>query len=226
MKKTALILAALIAGSSVRAQDATSSYSLTLDFPYVSEYVFRGISYADDAVQPSIEFATGDFYAGIWTSLPVTNGFTNEYDFYAGYGIAVSETWALDLGATYYYYPQTDSGDEQFEPFVGISGDIGGGFTSSLYVYYETEFKVFTYQGSLGYSIPLSDTMSLDLSGTLGYVDPDAGESYAYWGLGSVLTYKLNQSASAYVGLNYANNDLDWAEGDFLFVNTGVTIGF
>lgn len=225
MKKTALIAAALVAGSSVYAQQ--SSYSVTLDFPYVSEYVFRGISYQEDAVQPSIEFAMGDFYAGIWTSLPITNKGTNEFDFYAGYGIALSDTWNLDLGATYYYYPQTSSDDEQFEPFVGISGDIGGGFSSSLYVYYETEFKVFTYQGSVGYSIPLTDVASLDLSGTLGYVDPDApGGSYTYWGLGSQLTYTLNDKASVYLGLNYATNDLDGVEGDFFYFNTGITIGF
>jgi uncharacterized protein (TIGR02001 family) len=224
MKKTALIVAALAAGSSALAQE--SSYSVTLDFPYVSEYVFRGIGYQEDAVQPSIEFATGDFYAGIWTSLPVSGNATNEFDFYAGYGLALDETWSLDLGATYYYYPQTPSGDEQFEPFIGLSGQVGGGVSTSVYVYYETEFKVFTYQGSLGYSMPLSDLVSLDLSATLGRVDPDAGGSYTYWGLGSVLSYTLNDRAKAYAGLNYATNDLSGVEGDFLYVNTGVTIGF
>ena len=225
MKKTALILAALVAGASVRAQD-TSAYSVTLDFPYVSEYVFRGVSYADDAIQPSIEFATGDFYAGVWTSMPITSRYTNEFDFYAGYGVAVNDTWALDLGATYYYYPETGSEDEQFEPFVGISGDIAAGISTSLYVYYETEFEVFTYQGSVGYSMPLSDTIGFDLSGTVGYVNPDAGDSYTYWGVGGVFTYTLSDKASAYAGLNYATNDITGVEGDFVFVNTGVTIGF
>lgn len=226
MKKTALLVAAVLAGSSVRAQEA-SSYSITLDFPYVSEYVFRGISYAEDAVQPSIEFAMGDFYAGIWTSLPITNQYTNEFDFYAGYGVALSDSWALDLGATYYYYPETPSGDEQFEPFVGLTGEIGGGYSASFYAYYETEFEVFTYQGSLGYSIPLTDIVSLDLSGTLGYVDPDTGsDSYTYWGAGAVITYALTGSASAYLGVNYASHDLDGVEDDFFYMNTGVTIGF
>ena len=108
-----------------------------------------------------------------------------------------------------------------------MTGEIGGGFTSSIYLYYETEFEVFTYQGSVGYSMPLSDVVSLDLSATLGYVDPDAADgSYTYWGLGSVISYTLNDKAKAYVGLNYATNDVDGLEGDFLYVNTGVTIGF
>lgn len=231
MKKTALALAVLLGGASIHAQP-TSTYSVTLDFPYVSEYVFRGISLADDAVQPSIEFATGSFYAGVWSSLPITKGpaaspYINEFDFYAGYGLSLSETWALDFGATYYYYPETPSDDELFEPFVGVTGELGGGFSSSLYVYYETEFEVATYQGSVGYAIPLSEEASFDLSGTLGYVDPrDNGESYTYWGVGSVFTYRMTPTASAYLGVNYASHDIDGLEDDFLFFNTGVTIGF
>ena len=110
---------------------------------------------------------------------------------------------------------------------MGVTGDIGGGFSSSLYLYYETEFEVFTYQGSVGYSMPITDLVSLDLSATVGYVDPDESvDGYAYWGLGANFTYTLNSSASAYLGVNYASNDLDGVEDDFFFVNTGVTIGF
>lgn len=227
MKKTALLVAAVLAGSSLHAQEPASAYSVTLDFSYVSEYVFRGISLADDAIQPSVEVAVGDFYAGIWTSMPITNKYTNEFDFYAGYGLALSDTWALDLGATYYYYPETSSGDEQFEPFVGLTGEIGGGFSSSYYMYYETEFETFTYQGSLGYTIPLSDQASLDLSGTVGFVDPDTYlEEYLYWGAGAVVSYTLTNNASAYVGANYASHDLDGLEDDHFYANVGVTIGF
>jgi uncharacterized protein (TIGR02001 family) len=229
MKKTAVLLAALVAGASVQAQE--SSYSITLDFPYVSEYVFRGISYADDAIQPSVEFSMGDFYAGVWTSQPITNrgGATNEFDFYAGYGIGLSDTWTLDLGATYYYYPQSGvSGDHQVEPYVGIAGDIGGGFSATLYTYYEYRGEVFTYQGSLGYTIPLTDRVSLDLSGTVGYVDPDSStNSYRYYGLGAVFTHTLSDKASAYIGLNYTNNNVGMGvRRDHTFINTGITVGF
>ena len=116
---------------------------------------------------------------------------------------------------------------EQFEPFVGLTGEIGGGFSSSYYMYYETEFETFTYQGSLGYTIPLSDQASLDLSGTVGFVDPDTYlEEYLYWGAGAVVSYTLTNNASAYVGANYASHDLDGLEDDHFYANVGVTIGF
>lgn len=224
MKKTALLIAALAAGAgSLQAQDP--GYSITLDFPYVSDYVFRGIKFADESIQPSVELASGDFYAGIWTSQPVTKAQLNEYDFYAGYGFALSDTWALDVGATYYLYPETSSGDEQFEPFVGIAGDVGG-FSTSFYLYYETEFEVLTYQGSIGYSIPVSDQVSFDLFADLGYADIDGGGSYTYYDFGASFGYAINDVASAYAGVTYATNDLDGAEDDFFFFTTGVTVGF
>ncbi len=224
MKKTALLIAALAAtAGSLSAQD--TPYSITVDFPYVSDYVFRGIKYADESIQPSVEFAAGDFYAGVWTSQPVLKSQLNEFDFYAGYGFALSDTWSLDVGATYYYYPETPSGDEQTEPYVGISGDISG-FSTSFYVYYETEFEVFTYQGSVGYSVPVSDKLSFDLAADLGYVDPDAGEAYTYYDASATFTYSVNDTASLYAGVTWADNDIDLDEGDYFFLTTGVTIGF
>ena len=226
MKKTALLIAALAVGAgSLRAQD--SSYSLTVDFPFVSKYVFRGIQLADESIQPSVEFASGDFYAGIWSSQPFTNNIDNEFDFYAGYGVALNETWSLDFGATYYLYPETPSTvfEDQFEPFVGIAGDIGG-FSTAFYLYYETQYELLTYQGSLGYSIPLSDAVSFDLAASLGFVDAPGNESYTYWDFGASFSYAINETASAYAGVTYASNDIGFADDDFFWVTTGLTISF
>ena len=225
MKKIAtLLLAALISGSSLTAQE--SSYSITMDFPYVSDYVFRGIKYADDSIQPSIEFASGDFYAGIWINEPITNSALNEYDFYAGYGVKLDETWALDLGATYYYYPETPSGDEQFEPFVGVAGDLGGGFSTSGYYFYETEFDVTTIQFGLGHSSAISDTATFDLGAEYGIVSADGPGDYNYWSLSGTVNYAINDSAGAYIGLVYADHDISGLEGAFFYFKTGISIGF
>ena len=52
MKKISLLLAALVTGASLSAQapapaPAASAYSVTVDFPYASKYVFRGVQYAE-----------------------------------------------------------------------------------------------------------------------------------------------------------------------------------
>lgn len=230
MKKTAaLLLAAVLTGASLSAEE-TSAYSITLDFPYVTDYVFRGVKYADDSIQPSIEFASGDFYAGVWTSMPIGNrksgGYTNEFDFYAGYGIKLNDTWSLDVGATYYFYPETPSGDEQFEPFIGATGDLGGGFSASAYYYYETEFEISTFQGELGYSIELAPKNTLDFSADYGFVT-GGGDSYSYYSLSSTLNHAFTDTAGGYIGVVYADNTIGGGvEDSFVYLITGVSIGF
>ena len=68
MKKIILVLATLIAGASLSAQTpvaapAAPSYSVTVDFPYVSKYVFRGVELSKGTFQPSVKLTlpeTGD----------------------------------------------------------------------------------------------------------------------------------------------------------------------
>jgi uncharacterized protein (TIGR02001 family) len=220
MKKTALLILALAVGAgALRAQE--SSYSITLDFNYVNEYVFRGQKFAGHTLHPSIEFAAGDFYAGIWAAEPFRSAYDREYDYYVGYGIAIDDTWSIDFGATYYSYPGV--GGNQFEPYVGIAGEMGD-FSTSFYLYYETEFKVTTGQVSLGYSVPVSEQVTFDLSGELGYTDYKGG-SNLYWGVGGMLNFALNDKASAYLGANIAGTDISGSK-TYAWVSTGITIGF
>jgi len=224
MKKIALLLAAMVAGSAA----SRAEYSISLDFPFVSDYVFRGLQFADGSIQPSIEFAVDDLYAGIWTSQPVTGGYANEFDFYMGYGFALSDTWSVDLGATYYFYPETPSGDEQFEPFVGLAGDLGGGLSASVYLYYETEFEVTTFQGGLGYSQSIDDTSSIDYAFDYGFASGSGVTDYTYLSLSATYNYAFTDSASGYAGIVYTANDLDipGADDSWVYFITGVSIGF
>src|SRR5882724_4464356 len=63
------------ASSSSMASGATSEprsdYSITSDFTYTSKYVFRGVQQARASFQPSLEFATGGWNAGVWTNQPI-----------------------------------------------------------------------------------------------------------------------------------------------------------
>ena len=48
-------------------------YTINVDLTFDTKYVFRGTQLADDIFHPSVEFAQGDFYAGIWAALPIEN---------------------------------------------------------------------------------------------------------------------------------------------------------
>lgn len=235
MKNTVLLLATLAASASLSAQDSAavvepvSSYSITADIPYASKYVFRGVQYADDSLQPSVKLTSGSAYAGIWANLPIDNDFDNEVDLYAGYTFALEDGWSFDVGATLYHYPDLDTSggadDTTFEGYAGLTGTVDG-VSVSLYTYYDFTLEVFTVQGGLGYSIPLSDTVSCNLSANVGYVTPDSGPKYMYYSAGAQFPIKLSEKSTITLGGNYATNDLDGADDNHFWVNAGFTYVF
>ncbi len=229
MKKIALILAALVAGGSLSAQEpaaAASSYSVTVDFPYATKYVFRGVELAKGAFQPSVKVTAGDFYAGIWGSAPVDKGYELEIDYYAGYGLKLSEGWNLDLGATIYSYPGLSAGDKTtFEPYLGLNGSLGV-LSSATYVYYDFTLDALTLQEVLGYSIEVDAKTSVNISATLGHVSPDTGTGYTYYGFGVTVPYKLSDAATVTAGVQYADHDISGVEGSHFWGTLGFTYTF
>ncbi|MBI5382071.1 MAG: hypothetical protein HZA31_09250 [Opitutae bacterium] len=231
MKKITLLTLALAAGAALHAADAAkSSYSITLDFPYVSKYVFRGVEVGKEAIQPSVEISSGGSYGGLWSSQPVLGRESNEFDFYAGYKHKLNDAWDLDMGATLYYYPEAKKslGEQSstYEVFAGVVGNVRG-FKPGLYIYNDFKLDTLTVQGQVGYSVALPDVgASLDFSANFGSVYPNSGPQYTYGGVGVNLPYKLGEKATVYAGLNYANSDLQGAARDLFSFRAGVTVGF
>ena len=238
MKKTALLAALAVGASFAYADAAKSSYSITVDFPYTSKYIFRGQEVTtgnakgkgSDAIQPSIELTTGDFYAGVWTNQPVTKNNDNEFDIYGGYKQKLNDMVNVDAGATIYYYPELNASAKSdratTEGFVGINANVKG-ITAGVYGYYDFDLKNTTIQGQLGYSLPLPEKgLSLDLSTHVGRVFNNDNGDYTYWSFGANVPYKLNDSSTVYAGVTYTNNNLKFATGDFITYTVGLTVGF
>lgn len=225
---TAALLALASAGPSLYADEAPkSSYNITVDVPYATKYVFRGIQYAEGAFQPSVKLTSGDFYAGIWGSAPVDKGYELEIDYYAGYGFKLPNGWSLDVGTTLYSYPGLNGGGDKttFEPYLGLNGSFGA-VTSATYLYYDFTLDVLTIQETVGYSIPLDSKTSLNLSATLGRVEPDAGSGYTYYSAGVAIPYKLSDKSTITFGAQYADHDLDGVDGGHFWGTLGYTYTF
>jgi uncharacterized protein (TIGR02001 family) len=102
MKIWAVAMIALVAATSVKAQEFTTSADL------VSSYVWRGVQYAGVSVQPGVKFTTGGLSVGAWGSTGLKDGalgtaLYNEMDLYASY----ATSFGLTVGLTDYYYPGT-----------------------------------------------------------------------------------------------------------------------
>lgn len=237
MKKTILALAVLAAGVSASAQETASSpLSVTLDVTYVSDYVFRGVRLADASVQPSIEASYGDFYAGLWHSNALSDGPHNfsgsETDIYAGYNLAINETFSADLGVTRYTYNGGSNGNsttdgDTTEVFAGLKADVL--LSPSVYYYYDFDLEVSSYIASIGHSLPIEQAgVSLDLSATFGYIQIPGGNGsdYCYWGVGAAVPYKLNDNAVLTAAVNYTSLDRASLEQDQVVFSLGLAIGF
>lgn len=232
IKNTALALAAISAGVAAQAEEA-NALSVTVDVSYVSDYVFRGAKRADASIQPSIEAAYGNAYAGVWYSDAISNkGTDSEADLYAGYGFALTETFSLDVGVTRYTYNGGTNGvspvvGDTTESFVKLSADVV--LTPTLAYYYNFDQEISIYEGSIGYSLPVDAiNSSLDFSAVVGSVQAP-GEDRTYGSVGVAVPYALSETATLTVGADYIVNDggdLIDNDEDGIVGKVGLSIGF
>lgn len=213
---------AYLAGAPAIAQPVSGSATLGLE----SRYVFRGVQLAEASFQPAVMLAWNGFYGGVWANLPVgDDDFIvapdwQEIDFVAGWSGALAGPVSIDLGVTYYAYPNRQSGFfdvfredgtgrgfNTLEPYIGLA--VSAPLSPKLYVYHDFMFDTTTAQATLAHSIPLAAKLSADLSGYAGYVFDDAGGTdYLYGTLSANLAYAISETASAYVGGRFGGSDL------------------
>lgn len=224
------ILSAVILGgfNSLSAQD---ELSITTTWSWESSYVFRSVQYAEDYFAPSVDFSYGNFYAGLWAALPVDDEFGNEIDTYVGYTFTITDMISGDIGATYYAYP--DAQDEPFdadvntlETYIGFSLETA--FNPSLYLFYDLDLESFTGEVSVGDSYDVGENTAMDVSLYGGFVEPDVGQEYQYFGASVGGTYSFTDSASASLAVNWATSseELMLDGRDELWFSVSVTTGF
>jgi uncharacterized protein (TIGR02001 family) len=136
-----LILALLVSSagiSTVSAQEESESpFSVGADF--VSRYVWRGLDFGNaPAIQPTIEFAAGNFAIGAWGSYTISASPYLEADLYAGYAF----DFGLSVLVTDYYFPAAEFGGVTDSSYfdidshvfeIGLSQEIGDFYISAFY---------------------------------------------------------------------------------------------
>ena len=216
MKKIILSTAALSLLASAATTASAGDISVSFSADYVSEYVFRGVSFSNTAIQPGLEVSKGGFTVGTWASVAVGETSilaADEIDLYAGYGWNLTDLVSASVGATIYHFPVNGglfdieaSGGSTLEVYGGVALDTV--LSPALTAYYDVNFESFTLEGSVGHSVPVADKTSFDLGLTAGLVDVDGG-NYE-WATGSAaVSYSFTDDASIYVGANFSVNSED-----------------
>jgi uncharacterized protein (TIGR02001 family) len=242
MKKTLLAVLALTAGSiGLHAEDPKSSYSITSDFTYTTQYFFRGVLQQKSAFQPSVTFAQGPLSLGVWTSQALESKSTawsqgNEVDLFGSYSFALAEGYTASVGGTYYYYmsarPSLGEPKDTYESALSLSAPLGP-LAGKVSYFHDFVLKSDTFQFDLGYSKPLADGAAQfdaaayyglnDIGDGNGDLPGKAGFDYAYYGVTAAVSGKISEKLTLKVSGNWANvSDLPQAKTK-IWLTVGVT---
>jgi len=165
MKNTLLALSlATVMATAVQAQTPMGNLTGTGAIAYESQYVFRGKKIADSSMQPKAEVgmqlsANSNFYIGAWANEPVSRRSgtgsaqfqQDEMDLYAGVYYDLPGNVAVDVGDTYYWYPEAggssvatpqgvplDRSDEAYIGFIyNTVSFLGYNFNPAVYYYHD-----------------------------------------------------------------------------------------
>ena len=214
-----LTTAAVAVGLSVSATAALAEVSGNVAL--ATDYLFRGISQTSElpAIQGGFDYEhESGFYAGVWGSnVEFGDAKVNmEIDVYAGFGFAVSEAVALDVGILHYQYPGDSGLNYDFnEAYASI-----GLFGATLGINYSPEYfgdtdAYFYYYGE--YSLSVAESVSIDAH--IGYNQFDSDEAFgAFLALDAAsedegyIDYSLGVAAEFQgIGLSlaYVGSDID-----------------
>ncbi len=208
------------------AESLTQSISVSTSVGFESRYIFRGVQFAETSFQPAINLGYDDFYLNAWLNLPigdddlvVTPG-GEELDLVAGYSTPLDGVWSIDVGVTYFVFPDLASGffdvleedgdgmgANTLEAYIGLALDAP--LSPSVYVYHDIFLDTTTIQANWSHSTPVAEKVSFDAGGSIGYVfDDEGGTDYLYGAASADLAYALTDKGSISAGVRYGGSDI------------------
>ncbi len=232
----ALAALAIVSAAPAFAQDApTKPFTVSGSVGLTSDYRFRGVSQSDKglAVQGGFTIAhESGFYIGTWGSnLAGWGTFTGsnmELDLIAGFKLPVGGG-ALDVGATWYMYPNGFNNTDFVEPYAKLSGTVGPASLTAGVAYAPK-------QQALG---PWYANGTSAANGV--YDRPNAKDDNLYlWGDGAVGIPDTGLTLKAHIGYSNGNKGLgpfatsvsptgeyfDWSAGaDYTIPGLPLTLG-
>ena len=186
---------------------------LTLSSGWDSHYMFRGVNFGENLIWTDVNLSVPvaealELELGAWYASLANDDYT-ELDLYAGIAYSITDSLTIGLGYIWYDFP---SGGEEINEFgASIGYSISGVDLSGAY-YYDDVTDGSYFEVGAGYSIDLSDAVSLDPGVVVGFGDDYYGVNGGnHVGLTLGLPIQLTKSAtlSPYIAYNIPIDSLD-----------------
>lgn len=213
----------------VMAEDE-SPVSAYADVTALTDYVWRGYSLSDDSIviQPTATVSYKGFSFNLWGNIDTDsndNAF-NETD------MTLSYDWSFDkvsMGLGYIYYALEGADSQEIYLSFGLDTILA----PSLKIYRDfDEFDGLYISLGAGHSFAFSDTLALDLSAAVGYLDYDDTD-YSELHDGSItasMTFPVNDYISITPKVSYtfglsseAKDEIEDGDGDSAHLFGGIT---
>ena len=213
-----------LSADKVAAEDIGAEVSVGYD----TDYMFRGVNLGQDLLWSDVNVSTSlsdglDLGVGAWYANVADDAGNDELDIYAGLSTSMGDM-SVDLGATYYYYPDPTAGEGTLEFGIGL-GASAGPIDLSLGLYYDIDLEAAYYEVGAATSFDLTDTMAVDVGGAIGNADGDTLTALTFT-IGVPITLSDSASLSPYVGVNIPLDDYEDEFGDDIYSGLSLTVGF
>ena len=213
-----------LSADKVAAEDIGAEVSVGYD----TDYLFRGVNLGQDLLWSDVNVSTSlsdglDLGVGAWYANVADDAGNDELDIYAGLSTSMGDM-SVDLGATYYYYPDPTAGEGTLEFGIGL-GTSAGPIDLSLGLYYDIDLEAAYYEVGAATSFDLTDTMAVDVGGAIGNADGDTLTALTFT-IGVPITLSDSASLSPYVGVNIPLDDYEDEFGDDIYSGLSLTVGF
>ena len=213
-----------LSADKVAAEDIGAEVSVGYD----TDYMFRGVNLGEDLLWSDVNVSTSlsdglDLGVGAWYANVADDAGNDELDIYAGLSTSMGDM-SVDLGATYYYYPDPTAGEGTLEFGIGL-GTSAGPIDLSLGLYYDIDLEAAYYEVGAATSFDLTDTMAVDVGGAIGNADGDTLTALTFT-IGVPITLSDSASLSPYVGVNIPLDDYEDEFGDDSYSGLSLTVGF
>ena len=213
-----------LSADKVAAEDIGAEVSVGYD----TDYMFRGVNLGQDLLWSDVNVSTSlsdglDLGVGAWYANVADDAGNDELDIYAGLSTSMGDM-SVDLGATYYYYPDPTAGGGTLEFGIGL-GTSAGPIDLSLGLYYDIDLEAAYYEVGAATSFDLTDTMAVDVGGAIGNADGDTLTALTFT-IGVPITLSDSASLSPYVGVNIPLDDYEDEFGDDIYSGLSLTVGF